>query len=87
MRSINPNANVVSDELGAYIIPEVGHNHQGNLARAIDLIHAAAASGASEVKFQKRNNRKVFTPSAYDEIYYSENAFGKITDNIEIFRI
>ena len=77
MRQIQLNGTFVSDDSRAYVIAEVGHNHQGNLESALDLIRAAARSGASAVKFQKRNNKKLFTPSAYDEIYNSENAFGK----------
>jgi sialic acid synthase len=77
MRSIELANQTVSDDSDAYLIAEVGHNHQGNLENAIELIRAAARSGASAVKFQKRNNKKLFTPSAYDEIYNSENAFGK----------
>jgi sialic acid synthase len=77
MRSIQLANKTVSDDTEAYIIAEVGHNHQGSLENAIELIRAAAKSGASAVKFQKRNNKKLFTPSAYNEIYNSENAFGK----------
>jgi N-acetylneuraminate synthase/sialic acid synthase len=77
MRSIELANKSVSDDSDAYVIAEVGHNHQGNLENAIELIRAAARSGASAVKFQKRNNKKLFTPSAYNEIYNSENAFGK----------
>lgn len=77
MRSIELANKKVSDDSEAYVIAEVGHNHQGNLENAIELIRAAARSGASAVKFQKRNNKKLFTPSAYNEIYNSENAFGK----------
>lgn len=67
---------VVSDESLPFIIAEVGHNHQGNLEQALKLIGAAATAGASAVKFQKRDNRNLFTPKMYDEPYNSENSFG-----------
>lgn len=34
------------------VVAEISGNHEGDLARAIDLIRAAAASGADAVKFQ-----------------------------------
>jgi len=77
MRQVQLDGTLVSDDTNAYVIAEVGHNHQGDIESAIELMRAAARSGASAVKFQKRNNKKLFTPSAYDEIYNSENAFGK----------
>ena len=76
MRSLNLDGKVISDESPPFIIAEVGHNHQGNLESALELIRAAAASGASAVKLQKRNNKTLFTPKLYDSPYNSENAFG-----------
>ncbi|HTK49625.1 MAG TPA: N-acetylneuraminate synthase family protein [Gemmatimonadaceae bacterium] len=35
-----------------YFIADISANHDGQLARAVDLIHLAAASGASAAKFQ-----------------------------------
>jgi N-acetylneuraminate synthase/sialic acid synthase len=58
------------------LIAEVGHNHQGNLQNALNLIKSAAQSGATAVKFQKRNNRTLFTKSAFQAPYVSENSFG-----------
>ena len=59
-----------------FIIAEVGHNHQGDLETALKLIRAASHSGASAVKFQKRNNKKLFTQTGYDAPYTSENSYG-----------
>ncbi len=67
---------IVSDETAPYVIAEIGHNHQGRLEQALELIHAAADSGASAAKFQKRNNKQLYTEKAYNEVYNSENAFG-----------
>ncbi len=76
MRSLTLDEKIVSDETPPFVIAEVGHNHQGNLESALELIRAAAASGASAVKFQKRSNKNLFTPKLYDSPYNSENAFG-----------
>jgi N-acetylneuraminate synthase/sialic acid synthase len=60
----------------AYVIAEIGHNHQGELEKAKALIHAARECGVDAVKFQKRNNRVLFTRAFYDSPYENENSFG-----------
>ena len=77
MRQIILGDKVINDASQPFVIAEIGHNHQGNIETAIKLITAAAESGASAAKFQKRNNEKLFIPSLYNEIYNSENSFGK----------
>lgn len=59
-----------------FVIAEIGHNHQGKLDVAIDLIRAASYAGASAVKFQKRSNKSLFTQKGFNAPYSSENAFG-----------
>ena len=34
------------------IVAEVGVNHEGNINKALELVHMAAESGADAVKFQ-----------------------------------
>lgn len=60
----------------AFVIAEIGHNHQGSLELCLKMITAAAESGASAVKLQKRNNLKLFTSEAYEQAYDSPNSFG-----------
>lgn len=67
----------VSEEAPAFVIAEIGHNHQGDLETCLRLIRAASEAGVSAVKLQKRNNKSLFTPSAYQSLYQSENAFGE----------
>ncbi len=76
MRQIEINKRVYSDDTNPYVIAEVGHNHQGKLETALDLIKAASDSGASAVKFQKRSNKDLFTKLAYDAPYVNENSYG-----------
>lgn len=76
MRSISIAGTEISDSTKPFLIAEIGHNHQGNLQTCLELIRAASKSGASAVKLQKRSNRTLFTPAAFDAPYNSENAFG-----------
>ncbi len=75
-RSIRIGNVEISDDTKPFIIAEVGHNHQGKLDSALDLIRSAALAGATAVKFQTRNNKALFTPAMFDSEYNSENAFG-----------
>ena len=77
MRTLVVNGKLISDEAPPYIIAEIGHNHQGNVESAIKLISAAAHAGASAAKFQKRDNKTLFTPELYNQPYNSENSFGE----------
>jgi len=67
----------ISDDSPCFVIAEIGHNHQGQLDLAMKMVDAAAQSGASAVKFQKRSNADLFTREAYNRPYESENSFGK----------
>ncbi len=66
----------ISDDGPAYVVAEIGHNHQGDLEKARALIHAASECGVDAVKFQKRENRVLFTRAFYDSPYDNENSFG-----------
>ncbi|MDT4328991.1 N-acetylneuraminate synthase family protein [Methylomonas sp. MED-D] len=59
----------------AFIIAEVGQNHQGDLEVAREYIRVFASAGADAIKFQTRNNRYLFSQDAYEASYDSENAF------------
>lgn len=43
---------VISEESPTFFIADIASNHDGDLIRAIDLIHLAANAGADAVKFQ-----------------------------------
>jgi len=76
MRQIILDGKPINDDTAPFIIAEIGHNHQGKLETALKLIRSAAEAGATAAKFQKRNNKKLYTPSMYNEVYNSENSFG-----------
>ena len=67
---------VISDDSDAYVIAEIGHNHQGSLKTAKELFQAAADAGVAAGKLQKRDNRSLYTREAYDRPYDNENSFG-----------
>lgn len=46
------NKNRIADDTPVYFIADIAANHDGDLQRACDLIHAAAEAGANAAKFQ-----------------------------------
>jgi N-acetylneuraminate synthase/sialic acid synthase len=66
----------IREDSDCYVIAEIGHNHQGSLEQAKELVQAAADCGASAVKTQKRSNRSLYTREFFDKPYENENSFG-----------
>ncbi len=67
----------INDGGDCYVIAELGHNHQGDLEQAKQMIHAAAECGCNAVKFQKRSNRTLYTREFYEQPYDNEFSFGR----------
>ena len=57
MRELVVDGKTLSRDGAAYVIAEIGHNHQGELEKAKALVHSAKECGVDAVKFQKRDNR------------------------------
>lgn len=68
--------NIISKNSSPFIIAEIGHNHQGNLKVALDMIKIAASCGVDAVKFQKRDNKTLYTKAMYNKPYDNEDSFG-----------
>ena len=66
----------ISGDGPAYVVAEIGHNHQGDLEKAKALIHASKECGVDAVKLQKRDNRRLYTQALYDAPYDNEHSFG-----------
>ena len=66
----------ISDAGDAYVIAEIGHNHQGSVEKAKEMFLAARHCGAHAVKLQKRDNSSLYTREFYDKPYENENSFG-----------
>ena len=77
MRQITIGGKVINDDSDAFTIAEIGHNHGGNLDTCKEMFRVAKECGASAVKLQKRNNRKLFTKEMYNAPYDNENSYGK----------
>jgi sialic acid synthase len=70
--------NRISKNGPGYVIAEIGGNHQGNLDTALEMIEVAADyCNVNAVKFQKRNNKTLFTKEFYNREYGGQNSFGK----------
>ena len=66
-----------SNKNAAYIIAEVGQNHQGDFNLAKEYIIKFSERGADAIKFQKRNNEILFSKQKFDQLYENQNSFGK----------
>lgn len=64
-------------DMKPYFIAEVGQNHNGSIQSALEYVRVFAASGASAIKFQTRDNKFLFSDEAYGAPYNSDNAFGE----------
>jgi len=62
----------------SFVIAEVGQNHQGELDLARQYIKEFSNTGVDAIKFQTRNNKYLFSESAYNKTYNSENAFSEV---------
>src|SRR6266545_2702366 len=67
----------IHDGGDCYVVAEIGHNHQGELDKAKQLIEAAKECGVNAVKLQKRSNRTLFTREFFDQPYDNEFSFGR----------
>ena len=76
MPELNVGGKRIAGDAGAYVVAEIGHNHQGEVEKAKLLIHAAKECGVDAVKLQKRDNRGLYTRALYDSPYDNEHSFG-----------
>lgn len=74
-RSLTVGGVEIHDGGDCYVVAEIGHNHQGELEKAKQLIHAAAEAEVDAVKLQKRANRSLYTREFYDQPYDNEFSF------------
>jgi len=75
MKQIEISGRPVGENYPAYVIVEIGINHNGDLETAKRLMEVAADAGADAVKFQKRTISTVYSTEELDR--YRESPFGK----------
>lgn len=56
MRKLFIDGKTIQDDGNCYVIAEIGHNHQGDLETAKEMLRVAKECGADAVKLQKRDN-------------------------------
>lgn len=76
MKSFSFGKSTVSDSGPCFIIAEIGNNHQGDVKVAMKMIKMAAGMGVNVVKFQKRDNKSLYTKAMYNKPYDNENSYG-----------
>lgn len=76
MKNLNLKLKNITENSPAYLIAEIGHNHQGDIDTAIKMITTAAQCGVDAVKFQKRCNKSLYTKAFYSKPYDNENSYG-----------
>src|SRR3569832_280950 len=76
MKSFTVGKNVVAQDGASYVIAEIRNKHQPHLKTAHNMIKHAAAIGVNAVKFQKRDNKALFTQAMYNKPYDNENSYG-----------
>jgi len=72
MRMMHIGSRAIGPGAPCYLIAEAGVNHNGRLDLALELVDAAARSGADAVKFQTFNAERVTTREAPKAIYQKE---------------
>lgn len=76
MRELTIAGRRISDDDPVYVIAEIGHNHGGDVRVAERLIKDAALCGVDAVKFQKRDNPRLYTDAVLEQPYESEHSYG-----------
>ena len=77
MEIILNNGRKIGDNHPAYIIAEIGINHNGSIQIAKELIDKASIIGIDAVKFQKRTIHEMYREDFLKMPYLKENSFGK----------
>lgn len=75
LRAVRIGARFVGEGHPVYLIGEIGLNHCGNLAKALELIDIAAAAGVDAVKLQKRTLQNIYRQDLLEDPNSQEESF------------
>lgn len=78
MRELHIAGRRIADDTDAWVIAEIGANHQGSVDACKKIIDAAAYAGADAVKLQKRDldTWAMLDPEGWAKPYTGENSYG-----------
>ncbi len=79
------NGRIIGDGQPAYVLAEIGINHNGEIEIAKKLIDIAARIGIDGVKFQKRNIDLMYTKDFLAQPYIKEGSFGETYGKHKLF--
>lgn len=79
------NGRFIGDNHPAYILAEIGINHNGKIEFAKKLIDAAAKIGVDGVKLQKRNIELMYTKDFLTKPYVKDGSFGETYGDHKLF--
>lgn len=79
------NGRSIGENHPAYILAEIGINHNGEIEVAKKLIDIAARIGIDGVKFQKRNIDLMYTKDFLAQPYIKEGSFGETYGKHKLF--
>lgn len=89
-RSIQIGKYEISDSNPAFVVAEIGHNHEGKLEKAKAMVRSAKESGASAVKFQTRHPRDVYSEKEYNRVaenpQWMDSVYGVHREKLEFSR-
>lgn len=66
MPTVEIGGRAIGDDAPTYFIADIAANHDGDLDRAVELIHLAAESGADAAKFQHFRAAKIVSKYGFD---------------------
>ena len=84
MKTLKISQDSIGDGRAAYVIAEIGVNHDGSAARAIELVRHAARAGANAIKLQLFAADRLVHRSARAAAYQTANCGA--TEQIELLR-
>lgn len=77
MEIVLKNGRKIGDNHPAYIIAEIGINHNGSIDIAKKLVEKASIIGIDAVKFQKRTIEEMYRSDFLKMPYIKDNSFGE----------